>query len=180
MESLPFEKRYSVKPIKLLDQYNREADNLSQVWKNSKGDPPICRNTMIDFIQKTHKKQGKLAPNVYWKPKKKGDYPDAKMMCQASLQSSRGPLYKISTAKIKGMVDTIRHTEKGKPGPGLYKDVERGKDYIQDRSGSYRGLCKSNMEQLLMMDDAKIRSKDRPMPGHYNPSYVSFKHFLYP
>ena len=121
MESIPFEKRYHVRPIKLLDQYKREADNLTQAWKNAKSDPPMCRNTMIDFIQKTHKKQGKLAPNMYWKPKKKGDYPDARMMCQSTLQSNRGPLNKISTAKIMGMVDHVTKMEKGKPGPSHYK-----------------------------------------------------------
>lgn len=85
MEGLPFDKRYGYKPVKLLHQYNRAADNLAKPWKNAKDDPPMCRNTMIDFIQKASKKQGRLAPNVYFKSAKKGDFPDAKLMCQSTL-----------------------------------------------------------------------------------------------
>lgn len=95
---------------------------------------------------------------MYWKTKKKGDYPDAKMMCQSTLQSNRGPLYKISKAKTKGMIDFIRYQEKGKPGPSTYKSVDKAKDYTMDRTGSYRGLCKTNMEQLLMINDIRVRS----------------------
>ena len=81
------DKRYPFQHVKVLDQYNRAEDSLQRPWKNSKNDPAMCRNTMIDFIQKTHKKSGKLAPSQYWKPSKKGDYPDLqnRTMCQASV-----------------------------------------------------------------------------------------------
>lgn len=50
MDSLPFDKRYPSKPVKLFGQYNRESDNLTQKWKNNADDPSIGRNTMIDYI----------------------------------------------------------------------------------------------------------------------------------
>ena len=146
MEGVPFDKKYGYKPVKLLYQYNREADNLVKPWKNAKDDPAMCRNTQMDFITKANKKQGKLAPNVYFKSVKKGEYPDAKMMCQSTLQSNRGPLYKISQAKIKGMIESATYGEKHKPGPSTYKSVGSGKDFTLDRKGIFRGICKSDLE----------------------------------
>lgn len=67
-------------------------------------------------------------------------------MCQSTIQSNRGPLYKISNAKIKGMIDTIKDLEKGKPGVGTYKGVSKSKEFTMDRTGNFNGLCKSNVE----------------------------------
>ena len=71
------------------------------------------------------------------------------------------------------MIDSAIFAAKGKPGPTSYQNASKGKDLIMDRTGSYKGLCKSNVEQLLMMNDAKIKIEGRPRPGHYNPTYVS-------
>ena len=94
-------------------------------------------------------------------------------MCQASLQSNRGPLFKFSQAKIKGMIETVIHNEKNKPGPCTYKSVDKAKDFTMDRTGSYRGICKSDVEQLLMVSNLKVLAEDKLKPGHYKPNYVS-------
>ena len=54
MENLPDDKRYGFNPVKLFGLYNREGDNTSTKWVNTKhrDDPSIGRNTMIDFIQR--------------------------------------------------------------------------------------------------------------------------------
>ena len=75
------------------------------------------------------------------------------------------------------MIDSAIFAAKGKPGPTSYQNAAKGKDLIMDRTGSYKGLCKSNVEQLLMMNDAKIKIEGRPRPGHYNPTYVSHLFF---
>lgn len=71
------------------------------------------------------------------------------------------------------MIDSATYGEKNKPGPSTYKAVDKSKDFIMDRSGSYRGICKSDIEQLQMINDYKIQLEGKPKPGHYNPSYVS-------
>lgn len=76
------------------------------------------------------------------------------------------------------LIDIIQKQEKKKGlGPGTYQNVEKGKILIEDKTGKYNGLAKSNIEQLLFIQDSRIRSLERPMPGHYKLNYVSFNFF---
>ena len=60
-------------------------------------------------------------------------------------------------------------------GPGTYKDQMKGFELGRDKTGSYsRGLCKTNTEQCLFINDAKIRAANSPVPTQYKPNYVSF------
>ena len=63
---------------------------------------------------------------------------------------------------------------KWKLGPGTYKGAGEAKDFTMNKSGKYRGLAKSTVEQLLMIDDVKAQTAGRPRPGHYKPVYVSY------
>ena len=44
------------------------------------------------------------------------------------------------------MIEYAISMNKWKPGPGVYKEAGKAKDYTMDKSGQYRGLAKSTVD----------------------------------
>ena len=142
MKDIPFDVLYPYKPIKLLMNPNK---NTLTIWKESKQP-----QSFIDKHVFQNKKDEKLAPNQYFKTAKKDEMIDYKKLNTSTMFSSKKHL--ISPMPKLTLIDIIQKQEKKKGlGPGTYLNVEKGKILIEDKTGKYNGLAKSNIEQLLFI-----------------------------
>ena len=87
-------------------------------------------------------------------------------MTQSTLFESRGPTHKIAKGPRPSFVAAALKENKGKLPPNHYPVDKIRKGYSstrEDNTGKYtKGIVKASVEQLLFINDAKIRSKGSP------------------
>lgn len=150
--------------IPLRPMHSQEKNHVL-IWQKKKN------NTIFDMEIAQNKKDGKLAPNHYFKIPQKEIMSNKKLVPDDMYTTKLG---KVSQLPKTTLVDIIQKRESKKQlGPGVYpvNNLIRASEITtRDQTGVYKkGLCKVNMEQLQFINDAREKSKATPQVGTYKP-----------